>query len=359
VVSALAAAALLAAPAYPDAPNLVPLVNRAEPSVAFVLSKDEKDQPVVSGTAFVVSPNGLLLTALHVVDEASSVSVLLPNHRPLGADVVAVDTEHDVALLNVPSLPRPGPPALALGDSNKLEAGESVVALGYPLPTSPQSPIFVVNKGIISAVRTPAGYVQIDAPINPGDSGGPVLTTDGKVIGVIDASVRGAQNINFAVPIGFAAALVDHATAAGPATNPMPLPLTKEMGVPLAYSSHGIGPHGKDEHVGVACVQPPHQAAVLDDVQVQLQVEGTLHVVTWLSWEKGAQLDSQDSFGRLDATTVRNFAGTIGRLHLQPDTICLNYTAWNDSGVPIGYTFTVTYTLGFRIFPGAAAPPKP
>jgi len=353
----LAAAALLAPPASPaDAPNLVQLVNRAAQSVAFVLSKDAKDQPIMSGTAFVVSPDGLLMTALHVVDEASNISVQLPKYQPLGADVVAIDSEHDVALLNVPSLPRPGPPALALGDSHTLAAGEGVLALGYPLPSSPQSPVFVVNKGIVSSVRTPAGYVQIDAPVNPGDSGGPVLTSDGRVIGVIDASVRGAQNINFAVPISFGAALLDHATAGGPAVSPMPLPLTKGQGVPLAYSSHGIGSHGKDEHLGVACVPPPRQAAVLDDVTVQFQVGGMLHVVTWLSWEKGAPLNSQDSFAKLDGTTMRQFNGGIQRLHLQPDTICLNYTAWNDTGVPIGFTFTVTYTLGYRIFPDAAGP---
>jgi hypothetical protein len=355
VASGVGVVLALALPASSDVPDFAPMIKMVTPSVAFVLSKDENGRLAESGTAFVVDPTGLLLTALHVVDEASQISVLLPSQRALGADVIGIDVDHDVALLSAPSMPRPGPPALALGNSSGVHLGETVLVVGYPLP-SPQSPTLTVTHGIVSALRTQAGYIQIDAPVNPGDSGGPVLTRDGKVIGIVDASVRGAQNFNFAIPSDFAGGVLARVASGGSPAIPMTLPLTSPASMPLVFSSPGIGPHGRDQHLGAACAPPPPHAAVLDDVGVALRVQGTLHVVTWLSWQNGAPLNSEASFARLDGTQARQLTGMLARLHLQPDTVCLNYEAWNTSIVPIGLTFSVQYTLGYRVFKEPATP---
>jgi hypothetical protein len=333
--------------------NLVPLVSAVTPSVALVTAQDEDGQPAESGTAFIVGEDGLFLTALHVVDTARQITVTLPGHPPLGADVVAIDPDHDAALLRVPSLPRPAAPPLTLADSGAVQVGAGVVVVGYPLP-SPQAATVTVNQGIVSALRTQEGYIQIDAAVNPGDSGGPVLTLDGKVIGIVDASVAGAENFNLAVPADFERALVQRATSPGASNAPLPLPLTSPQPVALVFASGGIGPRARQERVGAACVEPPARAALLDEVGVSLHIAGALRVVTWLSRGTGAPAESPEAFGRVDGTTVRQFTGALSRLHLRPGPVCFNYSAWNDTVLPVGLSFNVTYTLGYRVFPPSA-----
>jgi len=343
------------APGLPQSPDLVPVLSRVTPSVALVVSEDENGHPFESGSAFVVDGSGLLLTALHVVATARQVSVTLPDRPALGADVIGIDEAHDVALLRAPSFSRGSVAALPLGDSGALQAGEGVVVVGYPFASPHDAPV-TVTQGIVSALRTDQGYIQIDASVNPGDSGGPVLTRDGKVIGIVDASVEGAQNFNLAVPINFGRALVEQAVASRSPVDAIPLPLTSPSPVPLAYASGGIGPHGRQDGLGVQCAAPPPRAAILDAVGATLSVGGTLHVVTWLSTGKGAPLNSEASFGRVDGTSARRFSGVVPRLNLPPATICLNYTAWNDSVLPIGFTFNIAYSLGYRVFRATPVP---
>ena len=346
--SVLAAAGLLllvTPTGFSQPASLVPLLGKVTPAVALVVAQQHGGQTIDTGTAFVVDANGLLLTALHVVALADQISVRLPDHPPLGADVLAIDTAHDVAVLHVPSLARPGPAPLPLGDDAAVQPGVGVVLVGYPL-ASPDHPTVTVNQGIVSALRTEQGYIQIDAAVNPGDSGGPVLTLDGKVIGIVDASVAGAQNFNLALPIDVGRALLQRAAAAAP----LALPLTAPAPVPLTFVSPGVGPHSHRDALGAMCVPPPPHAALLSDVGVEVSVQGGLRVVLWLSWEKGAPLNSPASFGSVDATTMRQLTGTLPRLDSMPATVCLNYTATNNSGLPFGMTFSATYTLGYRVF---------
>ena len=286
--------------------NLAPLLGKVTPAVALVVAQQRGGQPIDTGTAFVVDSDGILLTALHVVALADQISVRLPDHPPLGADVIAIDTVHDAAVLRVPSLARPGPTPLPLGDDAAVQPGAGVVVVGYPL-ASPDHPTVTVNQGIVSVVRTEQGYIQIDAAVNPGDSGGPVLTLDGKVIGIVDASVEGAQNFNLALPIDVGRALLQRAAAAAP----LALPLTAPSPVPINFASPGIGPHSHRDALGAVCVPPPPHAALLSDVGVNVSVEGGLRVVLWLSWAKGAPLQSPASFGSVDATTMRQLSGTL------------------------------------------------
>jgi S1-C subfamily serine protease len=358
IIGSLAAAVLAAAPGYAQTQDVAPLVRQVTPSVAYVLAEDASGEPFASGSAFAAGPHGLFLTALHVVQDADQISIRSSAGEALGADVVAVDIRHDVAVLRVPSMPPPGPAPLPLGDSDAVQLGQSVIVIGYPLP-SPKNPTLTVTHGIVSGLHADTGFVQIDAPMNPGASGGPVLTLDGRVIGIADATLRGAQKMNFAVAITFSRPLVAAAVSAGLLPAALSLPLTSTVEVPLAYTSGGVGPHSHRDGQGVVCVGPPPNAAELDRVQAALTSEPSLHVVAWLSWAGGAALNSDLSFARIDATSNHSIEGTIGHLQAEPGTVCLNYSVTNNSVIPIGQTFHVTYMLGYRVFRAGLAPAAP
>ncbi len=173
------------------------------------------------GSGFIVSTNGLILTANHVVTGAQSLTVTLPSGRNVPATVVSTDPSHDVALIKVSAT---GLTPLPLGDSNNLTVGETVVAVGSPLGTFYDT----VTNGIVSALNRTisvsetgsrqqtqlSGLIQTDAPINPGNSGGPLLDTTGHVIGLVDAQASGAQGVGFAVPINAGKALLNSAPTA-------------------------------------------------------------------------------------------------------------------------------------------------
>ncbi|HYM68811.1 MAG TPA: S1C family serine protease [bacterium] len=342
---ALATACWLVICGVPDrssAQPLVDLVTRVTPSVAFVLAKDRDGKPMSGGSAFVIAP-GVLLTALHVVQQATEVSVQLPGAAALAAEVVGIDIDHDIALLHAAGLPAGATP-LALGDSTAVQLGQAIAVVGYPL-SSPDHPTVTVTQGIVSALRTQEGMLQIDAAINPGASGGPVLTADGRVIGIVDASLRGAQSFNFAVPIDLAKPLVQRA----PTLGRLPLPLTSSKEVTLGHSGSGIAPGTHEEREGSACVDPPPRAAVLAEVRVEMDVQRPLHMLAWLSWERGIPPEDPNKFAQIDDTVPRQLIRPL-TMEAPPATVCLNYLAYNNDGGGANRTFSVSYTLVYRVF---------
>jgi serine protease Do len=157
------------------------------------------------GTGFIIE-NNEILTNNHVVEGAQYIEVQLDDGRRVPATVVGRDPRTDVALLRLKGTTM-ATQAIALGDSDALDVGDWVVAIGNPYGLSQ-----TVTTGIVSAKgRTgrdvpldPAGYysfIQTDAPINPGNSGGPLLNLRGEVIGINTAVNRAAQGIGFAIPI--------------------------------------------------------------------------------------------------------------------------------------------------------------
>ncbi|MFO0755700.1 MAG: trypsin-like peptidase domain-containing protein, partial [Byssovorax sp.] len=178
-----------------------PLARRADPAVATVKSRMERQSQsgrrrVVAeglGTAFVYDADGFLLTNNHVIEDATQVEVSFFDGSEYPATVVGRDKHTDIAVLKIDHR---GLPALPLGDSDVLEVGDWVVAIGNPFGLS-----HTVSAGILSAKgRTrddvkgldPSGYfnfLQTDASINPGNSGGPLLNVKGEVVG-INAAVR-------------------------------------------------------------------------------------------------------------------------------------------------------------------------
>ena len=151
------------------------------------------------GSGFIISPDGYILTNNHVVDKARDIKVALSDGRMLEAKLVGRSQEIDIALVKVDAKDLP---IAALGDSDALEVGDWVVAIGNPFGLS-----HTVTAGIVSAKGRVIGIgpyddlIQTDAAINPGNSGGPLFNINGEVIGINTVIIASGQNLGFAVPI--------------------------------------------------------------------------------------------------------------------------------------------------------------
>jgi serine protease Do len=172
---------------------------------------EPENTPIASlagiGTGFLIGAGGEILTNNHVVEGADEIQVRLSEGQWLHADVVGVDPFTDLALLRVETeKPLPG---VRFGDSNKVNVGEWVLAIGNPFGLEE-----TVTAGILSAKgRTLEGsnfngYLQTDAPIHSGNSGGPLFNLEGEVIGVNTAVVTEASGIGFAIPINLVRGLL-------------------------------------------------------------------------------------------------------------------------------------------------------
>lgn len=160
-----------------------------------------------TGTAFVVGADGYLLTCHHVIAEATQVTVTIGEERH-AAQVLAADAEQDLAVLKIDVT---GLTALPLGNSNELETGETVRTFGYPL-IGQLGTSLKVTTGAVSGIasRGARRLIQVDAPINPGGSGGPLVNAEGEVVGVVSAKLPGEQasNVGFVIPINYAKPLL-------------------------------------------------------------------------------------------------------------------------------------------------------
>jgi len=154
------------------------------------------------GSGFIIKPDGTIVTNNHVVKDAESVSVTLNDGKTLPAKVIGTDPRTDIAVLKVDAGQRL--PYIALGESNDVKPGEWVVAMGNPFGLGG-----TVTAGIVSAISRDIGdgpydqFIQTDAPINEGNSGGPLFTQQGKVIGMNTAILSpsgGSIGIGFAIP---------------------------------------------------------------------------------------------------------------------------------------------------------------
>ena len=341
----------LVAPTYSQ--GIADLVEKARPSVAFVFVRLDNGG-AASGSAFVVDSGGYLITALHVVADAREVSVLLPGGQPQQADVVGVDVVDDLTVLHISQtdlLPLP------LGNVAAVRAGQDLIVLGYPLADVLAPSAVTVTRGIISAIRPP--LVQVDAAVNPGNSGGPVMDTDGHVIGVADSKVvmRGVEGLNFAISADAVRQLLSTVLDPTKSHSPLTLPLTTTKQVELSYESGGIGSRRIDQ-LAVSCAQSPPGALSFVAIQAALQTPQELNVITWLSFEGGAALGSHGTFGYLGQNGPQVVLRTAESENASPPpkSICLNFAAERWRPMFVGLTFKVTYTLSYRVWSPAVVP---
>ena len=160
------------------------------------------------GSGFIINEEGYILTNYHVVKGAQEISVTLSNDVTTTAQVVNYDENQDVAMIKITDENVEIPATVELGDSDALQPGEEVIAIGTPLSTELSS---TVTKGIISAtsrsVAVESGVtmnlIQTDAAINAGNSGGPLVNTKGEVVGINSSKISGeaVEGIGFSIPI--------------------------------------------------------------------------------------------------------------------------------------------------------------
>lgn len=154
-----------------------------------------------TGSGFIISQEGYILTNEHVVHKAEKIKVTLSDGREFDGKVIGSDLDSDIAIVKIDS---DDLPIVTLGDSDKLRVGEIVVAIGNPYGLQQ-----TVTMGVVSAEgrsipveeHTYRNFIQTDAAINPGNSGGPLLNTKGEVVGINTAIIAYAQGIGFAIPI--------------------------------------------------------------------------------------------------------------------------------------------------------------
>lgn len=256
VAAAAAAAVVPAAPIAPLAPGAVPdyraIVKQAGPAVVGVMVAGERqpdpneDGPDIEndpffrffrgmpgfqlrggqphgkvpfrgqGSGFIVAPDGLILTNAHVVRDAKTVTVRLIDHREFEAKVLGTDPVTDIAVLRIAAKDLP---TVRLGNSDAAEVGDRVLAIGAPYGLEQTATQGIVSaKGRSLPDDTVVPFIQTDAAVNPGNSGGPLFDGSGAVIGInaqIYSQSGGFQGLSFAIPINIAMKVKDQIVATG------------------------------------------------------------------------------------------------------------------------------------------------
>jgi serine protease Do len=168
------------------------------------------------GSGFIVNSDGIVLTNAHVVDGAKEVTVKLSNHREYKAKVLGADRTSDIAVLKIDARDLP---TVQIGDSNQLNVGDYVLAIGEPFGLEETA-----TAGIVSAkARSLPGdgyvpFIQTDAAVNPGNSGGPLFDANGNVVGInaqIYSNSGGFEGVSFAIPINLAVQVKDQIVKTG------------------------------------------------------------------------------------------------------------------------------------------------
>jgi serine protease Do len=296
-------------------PSFAPIARAADPAVVTITTEGEeleaspfsrrvrKRKLEGLGTGFLIRKDGVILTNNHVIESASTIAVKLSDERTFPAKVVGRDPATDIAVVRIEATDLT---PLALGDSDAIQIGDWVVAIGNPFGLD-----HTVSAGIVSAKgRTrkdvpldPAGYydfLQTDASINPGNSGGPLLNLRGEVVG-INSAIRGggAQGIGFAIPINMVKQLLPmllrdgHVTRSAlgviirdlkelPLEDRVALKLSDEKGAPLVREGavvEAVNPGGPADKAGIA---PGDVIVAFEDQPIHRSAE-----LQWLASTRG------------------------------------------------------------------------
>jgi serine protease Do len=227
---------------------IIDAVEKASPSVVSITGTIESTgffgnivKSEVSGTGFIITKDGLILTNKHVVSSVGTTyKVFTSDGKEYDAEVKATDPLNDIAFIKIDASDLP---VIELGDSDILKVGQRAIAIGNALGQYQNS----VTTGIISAVgrvveagdslnsstETLENVIQTDAAINSGNSGGPLINLDGQVIGINTAVDSTGESIGFAIPINLAKSVIDNVITTGKISRPMIgiryIPVTKEL----------------------------------------------------------------------------------------------------------------------------------
>ncbi len=179
------------------------IAGQVSKSVVVIEVRDTGDRDFAMGSGFIVRQDGVIVTNRHVIEGASAASVTLSNGDIYDAVLVAdADKRKDIAILRIKAL---NLPVAKLGDSDKLEVGQHVIAIGNPSGLTGS-----VSYGFVCAVRQLVGFklIQTTAPISHGSSGGPLLNDAGEVVGITADILEEGQNLNLAVPANYVTPLL-------------------------------------------------------------------------------------------------------------------------------------------------------
>jgi putative serine protease PepD len=284
--------------AFDNSPHLVTsnkVIERAPNSIAGIAAKvspsvveidSTTNSGTDTGTGFFIESNGYIMTNNHVIEAAvldsSKITVKLANNKEYTATVVGRDTSYDLAILKIDVT---GAPALVLGNSDNVQVGDPVIAIGSPLGLQG-----TVTSGIISAKNRPVttssdntagesafiNALQTDAAINPGNSGGPLVDATGAVIGVNSAIASlgntisgqpGSIGLGFAIPINQAKKQADQLIKTGTSHYPI---------VGMSLDSNYAGPGAKIANISTAILAGgPAEKAGLKAGDIILAIDGT------------------------------------------------------------------------------------
>ncbi|MGS5088414.1 S1C family serine protease [Hydrogenophaga sp. A37] len=186
--------------------------------VSYVKNKQGEEVEHGVGTGVVITDKGIILTNLHVVQSAQTIKLVFADGSESGANVAGVQAQHDLAVLQALIIPDDFH-AATLRTTADLAPGDEVVAVGFPFGIGPSTSAGVIS-GLGRAFKSPEGeqeinnLIQFDAAANPGNSGGPLVTMDGEVVGIVTGILNPTSHRTF-VGIGFAVPIESAASAAG------------------------------------------------------------------------------------------------------------------------------------------------
>jgi TPR repeat protein/S1-C subfamily serine protease len=223
ILSIFLAVPSLDAEKKPKALTPAEIFKRAAPSVVAIDCRDGKNATISTASGFIISANGEIVTNFHVIKSCQNLLVRLTNGDVYDSTwVIAVDARRDLAIIQIKAASLP---ALPLAESNDLEVGQAVYCVGNARGLQN-----TLQQGLVSALREVNGsrLVQVSASINPGDSGGPILDDQGRVIAIASEFIRNAENLGFAIPIDYVKGYLDSKeetafSVFAAETNPAPL----------------------------------------------------------------------------------------------------------------------------------------
>jgi putative serine protease PepD len=300
--------------------DVAAVLDAVEQGVVAIHTSGSVEGPA-AGSGMIIDDEGLVLTNAHVVRGASSIEVTLADGRDIAADLVGASSSDDVALVRLRETSNLSP--VDLGNSDELQVGDSVVAVGNALnlgatPTVTTGIVSALNRTIEAEGESLENLIQTDAAINRGNSGGPLVNASGKVIGVNTAIAADGQNIGFALSINEVKAIVD-----------------------------SVRNGGGDQSVAFLGVRTASiadvSAAVLQRLNIDLDEGAFVQAVEPGTAAQDAGLEAGDVITEVDGAAVKTAAGLTEAIqgHDPQDKVRITY-------VRDGESTTVTVTLGSK-----------